>query len=81
MDREHKVYKTLGNVPKIITLYNEDGKTILMHKTKLFPESMTTTRDVKMRELCSNCGSVSKYKLVGEQKFACSLPCYKELKV
>ncbi len=77
IDREQKVYKTLGNTPKIITLINEDGKTIMIHKTSLFPKAMTTAPTAKMGEVCSNCGRVSKYKLKGFNKFACSLPCYK----
>lgn len=42
---------------------------------------MTSTRDLKMKEVCNNCGSMSKYKLKDNQKFACSLPCYKILTV
>ncbi len=77
IDREQKVYKTLGNIPKIITLINEQGKTILIHKTPLFPTTMTTPPDQKMRDLCTNCGLTSKYTLKGGSRFACSLPCYK----
>lgn len=78
-DREQKVFKTLGNVPKIITLINEAGKTIMVHDTKLFPDEMTTAPDLKMKETCSYCGKQSKYKLKNVQKYACSLSCYKAL--
>jgi len=57
MEREQKVFKTLGNVPKIITVIKDSGKTIMVHNTKLFPDSMTTTPDLKMKELCSSCGN------------------------
>jgi hypothetical protein len=77
IDREQKVYKSLGNVPKIITLIGEQGSTVMTHNSPLFPQFMTQTRDLKMRELCSSCGGISKYKLKGETRFACSLPCYK----
>jgi hypothetical protein len=77
IDREHKVYKSLGNVPKIITLINEDGRTIFTHRSTLFPAFMTASHDTKMRETCTNCGSNSRYTLKGGSRFACSLPCYK----
>lgn len=81
LEREQKTYKTLGNTPKIITLLNERGMTVMTHNTPLFPEHMTKTHDVKMKEICSNCGHTSKYKLKECNKFACSLPCYKVLTV
>jgi hypothetical protein len=81
MEREQKTFKTLGNVPKIITLINEAGNTIMVHKAKLFSDEMTTIRDFKMKEACTNCGKSSKYKLKNLQHFACSLPCFKMLQV
>jgi hypothetical protein len=81
LEREQKIYKTLGDTPKIITLIADNGKTIMTHKTSLFPKYMTTSHDVKMKEICSHCGNVSKYRLKGCNKFACSLPCYKVLTV
>ena len=81
MEREQKTFKTLGDVPKIITLINEAGNTIMVHNTKLFSDQMTTSRDVKMKETCTKCGKQSKYKLKNLQQFACSLPCYKMLQV
>jgi hypothetical protein len=79
--REQKNFRTLGDVPKIIEIDNETGKLVMTHNSSLFPASMTTTHDVKMKELCSKCGQVSKYKLRGGDRFACSLPCYKVLTV
>lgn len=49
MQRETKVYKTLGDVPKIITRIDQAGKTIIIHNTKLFSEEMTTAPDLKMK--------------------------------
>lgn len=56
MERQQKTFKTLGNVPKVITLINDQGKTIMVHNTKLFSDEMTTTPDIKMKETCTNCG-------------------------
>lgn len=63
MEREQKSYKTLGDVPKVITIVSDQGKTVMTHKTSLFPSFMTTSPDLKMKEMCSNCGNKSKYKL------------------
>ena len=49
MEREQKLFKTLGNVPKIITLIDDRGHTVMVHKAKLFPDRMTTAPDLKMK--------------------------------
>ena len=41
LQREHKSYKTLGDVPKIIEMTNHSGKLIMTHNSALFPFSMT----------------------------------------
>lgn len=51
----------------------------MVHNTKLFSDKMTTAPEVKMKELCSKCGNVSKYKMKNRQTYACSLECYKSL--
>ena len=79
LEREHKNYKNLGDVPKIIETVSHQGKLIMTHKSSLFPAFMTQTPEIKMKELCSKCGGVSKYTLRGGNRFACSLPCYKIL--
>lgn len=37
LEREQKIYKTLGDTPKIITLIGDTGRIIMTHKTSLFP--------------------------------------------
>lgn len=77
MERDQKSFKSLGDVPKIVQVSREKGDLVMTHKTTLFPSWMTTPPDLKMRDLCSQCGGVGKYRLKNNGGYACSLPCYK----
>jgi hypothetical protein len=38
MERDNKVFKTLGDVPKFIMKSTEQGDQLMIHKTQLFNE-------------------------------------------
>lgn len=73
------MYRTLGDIPKIITKQNERGVYIYLNKTELFEPQALYEPGVKMHQACFICHEkIGKYKTKTGDKF-CSVACFKRI--
>ena len=48
LEKNRKVFRTLGDTPKIITTQDDNGIQISLHQTGLFPPQMLVEPNIKM---------------------------------
>ena len=78
MEKNRRVFRTLGDIPKTITSYEKNTKVIL-HNTELFEPEMLVEPNIRMGEACSICQVAhGKYKTKKGQHF-CSVECFKKI--
>ena len=78
MNRENRVYKTLGDTPKIITHQSKDDPYLVLFETELFTPEMLQEPVIRVKKDCYLCGSKGKYRTQAGDNMVCSLPCYKQ---
>ena len=79
MEKNRRVFRTLGDTPKIITNIGSNTTKVILHNTNLFNPEMLVEPDVRMGEACSICQTAhGKYKTKNGEHF-CSVNCFKKI--